>query len=485
MAYLIAVELGTTRAKTAAYDLEGNLVFEMAAPYPLYFEKESGRAESNPEDWWEAIKNSLLDLTQNIPSPKEIKAISIGSHGPSLVAVDKNGKPVYNSILWLDKRSKAETRLLSQKINRNVNVSLIPKAMWLKKHKPDSFKNVKYIFQPLDYINFKLTNNISASIATEFIKPWDEDSISASGLSANLFPKFLKMGEVIGYTSKEACLETGLKQNIPVISSTGGADFVEVYISCGITEEGAICDRGGTSQGVNICWPKKLNNKSFFVAPHPLIKDYYHISGLMSTTGKALQWYKELAYGKNTSYNRFFEDAESSKPGANNLIFLPYLAGERTPWWDYYARGVFFGLSLEHTEKDIARAILEGIGFGINQIIQLFKEEGANPIEIKSCGGQSRSPLWNQIKADITGLPVKTTYPTDNATLGLAIIAGYGIGVYDDIVKTSDKLIKIDRIYKPNSKNYYMYSQMQKIYNNLYPSLKKEYHNLQKISSPT
>ena len=182
----------------------------------------------------------------------------------------------------------------------------------------------------------------------------------------------------------------------------------------------------GTSQGVNLCWDKQLNDTRFYRAPHPLVSELFHAAGLMACTGKSLQWYKELFYGKKESYERFFKDAANSPVGAKRLVFLPYLTGERTPWWDPKARGVFFGLSLEHEEKDIVRAILEGVGFGICHIINLFKQNGAEPTEIRACGGQAKSPLWNQIKADITGLPVKTTKVVDSATLGLAIIAGKG-----------------------------------------------------------
>ena len=480
--YLIGIELGTTRIKTGIFDLKGTLVTEESKSYPLFFERRQGKAESDPNDWWNAVKSTLKIALSKLPK-KEIKAVTVGSHGPSLVALDKNFVPITHSILWMDKRAGAEAEFISNKLGRHSNdlAWFVPRALWLKNHQPDIFDKICYLLQPLDYINYKLTDEITATLASDFIKPWNDEIISASGLDKSIFPSFTKMGEPIGNTTKQASEKTGLPPGTPVIAGTGGADFVESYISSAILKKGIICDRGGTSQGVNLCWDTQLNDTRFFRSPHPLVPELFHVSGLMATSGKSLQWYKELNYGKKTPYEKFFKDAAKSPPGAKRLIFLPYLTGERTPWWDSKARGVFFGLSLEHEEKDIVRAILEGVGFGICHIINLFKEHGAFPTEIRACGGQARSPLWNQIKADITGLPVKTTKTVDNATLGLAIVAGKGIGLYDNIVDAANTLVKIDRVYEPNQKNHKLYSQMQEIYEDLYPSLKDNFTKLKLI----
>jgi xylulokinase len=484
MSYLIGIELGTTRIKTGIFDLNGNLITEEVKSYPLYYERRQGKAESDPNDWWDAVKSTLKSAISKLPN-KEIKAVTVGSHGPSLVALDKNCTPIAPSILWMDKRAAAEAELISTKLKRKSNdlAWLVPRALWIKNNRPELFSKVCYLVQPLDYINCQLTGEITATLASDFIKPWNDEIIAASGLDKSIFPPFTKMGESLGYITKQASEDTGLPRHTPVIAGTGGADFVEVYISSAILKKGIICDRGGTSQGVNLCWDKQLSDNRFYRAPHPLVPELYHVAGLMATSGKSLQWYKELYYGKKTSYDKFFKDAAKSPPGAKRLIFLPYLTGERTPWWDSKARGVFFGLSLEHKEQDIVRAILEGVGFGICHIINLFKQNGAEPTEIRTSGGQAKSPLWNQIKADITGLPIKTTKIVDSATLGLAIIAGKGIGLYDSIVDTAETLVKISKVYEPNKENHELYSQMQEIYEDLYPSLKDNFAKLKQIGT--
>ena len=480
---LIGIELGTTRVKVGAYYENGTLIEEEVDSYPLFFERREGIAESDPYDWWNKTYKCLVKLLNSIKGI-EIKGICVGSHGPSVVALDKHGEAVCNSILWMDKRASKEAEIISSKLGRKSNdlAWYVPRLLWLQNNKPEVYDRIKYAMQPLDYIVFRLTGEISASLASDHIMPWNREIIEASGISQDIFPDFTKMGETIGFICKSVCDQLGLNKSIPVIAGTGGADFVEVYISEAIIEKGIVCDRGGTSQGINLCWDQMLQSDyRFYKAPHPLVKDLYHVSGLMATTGKALQWYKELFYGKDVSYDRFFEDAARSIPGSKRLIFLPYLTGERTPWWDSKARGVFFGLSLEHEEKDIVRAILEGVGYGINHILRLFKAAGAEPTEIRACGGQARSPLWNQIKADITGLPVSTADIVDGATFGLAIIAGKGVGIYDNIVDASKQLVHISRTYEPDMKKYKFYSELQEIYEGLYPKLKDDYEKLASI----
>ncbi|MCP4178608.1 MAG: hypothetical protein GY756_12655 [bacterium] len=483
MSQLIGIELGTTRVKTGIYDFNGNLLVEKVLNYPLYFDKTTGTAESKPSDWWEAVKNSLYSAVSALDKV-DISGITVGSHGPSLVALDKNFTPVCDSILWMDQRADKEAEYISAKLGKKSNdlAWFIPRVLWIRNNKPEIFSKIKYCVQPLDYINYKLTGEIFTTYVSDDIKIWDNKIIEASGLDKELFPKLIKMGSSLGKLTTQASVLTGLSKNSHVIAGTGGVDCMEVIISSGALHPGLVCDRGGTSQGVNLCWTSKFNDRRFYEAPHPLADGLFHIGGLMGTTGKSLQWYKELYYGKKRSYDKFFKDAAKSPAGSKKLIFLPYLTGERTPWWDSNARGTFFGLSLDHDEKDVARSILEGTAFGVNHILNLFRSNGVDLKEITTCGGQAASPLWNQIKADITGLPVRTNKIIDGATLGLAIIAGKGIGLYLSIPDAAKNLIKVNKIYKPNQTNHKLYSELQDIYESLYPALKDNFKKLSDVT---
>lgn len=482
MDYLLGIELGTTRLKTGLYNTFGSRINEFISAYPLNFDKRTGKAESNPIDWWNAVIKTVKSVTSKI-EPTKLKAICVGSHGPSLVALNNANQIACPSILWMDSRAKSEAEFISHKLNLKVNdvAWFIPKALWLKNNHPVIFESISTLFQPLDYINYCLTGSKRTVIVSDFVKIWDNQLLHVSGLPENLFPEQVKIGELLGYITADAASFTGLSVGTPVIAGTGGADCFEVLISTGAMSTGIICDRGGTSQGINLCWDKKFNDKNFFEAPHPFVENCFHIGGLMGTTGKALQWYKELYYGQEEPYESLFKDAEKAKPGSKKLIFLPYLTGERTPWWDNKARGVFFGLSLDHDKNDIARSILEGVGYGLNHVLNLFRNYGVNISEIRSCGGQSLSPLWNQIKADITGVKVVTNKVTDGSTLGLAIIAGVGVGIYSNVKEASEQIIEIDKIYIPSEKNHTLYSELQEIYESLYPSLKNNFAKLKSI----
>lgn len=482
MSYLLGIEIGTTRVKVGIYDLAGNQIIEKSCSHSVIYDKKNNSSESPILQWWLSLKKAISKILIET-EPSDIKAICVGSHGPSLVALDKKYNPVGNSILWMDRRGSNEAEYLSKKLGVKSNdlAWFVPRAMYLRNNNPESFKRVRHFVQPLDYINCKLTGSIRTSMVSNSIKIWDEKTIEASNLPRELFPEEIHMGEIVGLTNTSAAAETGLPPNIPVVAGTGGADFIEVLISSGSLKKGVVCDRGGSSQGVNICWDKPFSDSRLFEAQHPLAEGLYHISGLMATTGKALHWYKNLYYGKGAHFEKFFEDASKSVPGSKKLIFLPYLTGERTPWWDSNARGVLFGLSLEHSKHDIVRSILEGTGFGINHILRLFKSHGAHASEIRVCGGQAKSPLWNQIKADITNLPVITNKVSDGATLGLAIIAGVGIGTYKNITETANRIVKTAQIFEPNKSNHKIYSQMQEIYENLYPALKSQFKKLSNI----
>jgi xylulokinase len=478
---LVGLELGTTNIKIGVFSTEGELIFKKSCLANIKI-GENASAIAYPEEWWNSVKQLLQETCSKI-SKYKISGISVGSNGPTLIALDEKLNPVGPSLLWMDRRANKEAEYISKKLGKKLNdlAWFVPRALWVKKQFPNTFKRIKYFCQPLDYINAKLTGNIKTVICSDHIKIWTDEIIQASELDKNLFPKPIKLGNLIGKVTTNASSETGIPENTPIFAATGGADFVEELIGCGVLKNGMVCDRGGTSQGIELCWNKPINKYAFYSVPHPIVPKKFHIAGLMGTTGIALQWYKNMTFDKNTTYKDIFKIAEKSPPGARKIIFLPDLMGARTPWWDVNSKGVFAGISLNHQKEDFIRAILEGIAMGINQIIRKFNEFDVKPKEIRVCGNQAKSPLWNQIKADVTGLPVKVTSIDDSSILGMAIIAGYGAGIYSNISEASKKLVKIDKTYTPNLKNHLLYQKTQSVYEKLYPAMKDCFTDLAKI----
>lgn len=476
---LLGIELGTTNIKVGVFDAKGRLIKKVSRLASIEIGETDGKATADPNLWWETLKLTLNEI--NCVFPKyELKGIAVGSHGPSVVTLDSHFNPVLPSILWMDKRAHKQADFMAEKLGKKSNdlTWYVPRVLWLKEHFPEEFKKVRHVCQALDFINCKLTGKLTASLCSDDIKPWTTEMIDAADLDHKLFPEYKKLGEFLGSISDKISQETGLPAGTPVFSATGGADFVEVLIGTGTLENGIICDRAGTSQGVEFCWSHPGDKFMFFSVPHPIVKGSYHIAGLMSTTGKSLQWFRDTFYKPNLPYDQLIKNAAKSPPGAKKLLFLPTLMGIRTPWWDVDARGVFMGISLWHKKEDFLRAVLEGTAFGMAQIINIFKKNGGIPTEIRVSGMQSKSDLWNQIKADITGLPVKTTTPEDSSILGLAIVAGKSAGIFNCVKESADKLVKIKKVYYPNPDNAQIYSNMLKVYENLYPSLKENFYLL-------
>lgn len=479
---LIGIDVGTTQTKGGIFSGNEELISQAKSSYALSSQECAGAATTDPEDWWRAAKTVLKECAMKT-TVGEVGGICIGSQGPSLVALDEKGNPVRSSLLWLDERAVQEAKFISSRIGRKEDPTrLIPKALWIKNNEPEIYKKIRWFCQPVDYVSYKLTGKIRSSISSEPLNPWDDKEISAAGIDRDLLPPLIKMGEYLGEVTSAASGLTDIPAGSPVFAGTGGADFIEVLVGTATLKKGRICDRAGTSQGVDLCWDKSINDQGLFSVPHPIAEGQFSVAGLMSTTGKALQWHKDLFYGKNVSYEEILKKASSSPPGSNGLLFLPYLSGARTPWWDPYARGSFVGLSLRNTKGDFIRAILEGVAFGINQIIRIFKSNGVTPGEIRICGGQADSPLWNQIKADVTGLAVKVPEITDGEILGLTIIAGKGAGIFDSIVDAAENLVKFSREYVPKQENHRLYSRLQETYEGLYPSLKDTFIALSKLN---
>jgi xylulokinase len=286
------------------------------------------------------------------------------------------------------------------------------------------------------------------------------------------------MGSQLGRLSSEASITTGLPEGIPVIG--GISDFFEGLIGSGTLETGLACDNGGTSQGSSICWDQPLEGDGLLKAPS-FNDGFWYIGGAVSTTGKALDWWLTSILESGPGDYSSLEDVSKIPAGSENLIFLPYLAGERAPIWDPNARGVFFGLSLSHTRDHLTRAILESVAYSLRQMVEIFENVGGKVIEIRACGGQASSELWSQIKADVTGRPVLVPHIIDAPMLGAAIIAGVGAGIFNDFSEGSQQMMKTRIVLEPSEERHTHYQALFEIYRDLYPQISPSYERLSNL----
>jgi xylulokinase len=474
--YIITLDIGSTRTKAALFDREGTLVARHSCLSGNLSRKEKVMVEACPEDWLKATVTSVRQVTAHIDGSL-LAGLCIASEGPTLVALDKDMNPVYPAMLWMDSRATAEAVEISSLLGRKVPPAWLPaKALWLSRHEPHLFARIVSILQPLDFVASMITGDVRFSVVSDVFNAAPLDMLEAAGLPAAIIPPRVTMGELHGRVQASWASALGVPEGLPVIAGTGGVDAIQVILGTGTLQEGIVCDKAGTSEGIEVVWRNPIDDHRFFVAPHPLVPGFFHIGGVMSTTGKALEWFRQAFYGKRVSFSSIMREAGSVPPGAEGLVFLPYLMGERTPHWDEKARSVFFGLSLSHRRAHLARAVLEGVAFGIYGILELLKGHGVSVKEIRVAGGPARSTLWNRIKADVTGLPVRVCAIPEVESLGLAILAGKSLGFYDDIKEAASRMVRFKALINPRPAVSSFYERNLRIYENLYPALKHLYH---------
>lgn len=419
----LGIDIGTISVKAGLFTHDGDLVRATVNRYRQFRRYESF-AEVNPEAFWLALCEALRELKP----PAEISGISIGGHGPSPVFLDASMEPVAPSMLWMDRRAEREASLLSDLLGRPVQPSwYVPQTMWLRNHRPEIFSRLKKVVQPMDYVSWKMTDSLTASIASKEILPWSDEEIDVAGLDPDLFPERRMMGELIGCTRSDISRSAGLSGGIPVYA--GAPDFVEAILATASFERGVVCDKAGTSEGIELCWDAPIGG--FYTAPHPIDRALWHTGASLSTTGLSMEWMASLL---SKHPWELAAEAETAPPGSGGLVFLPYLSHERH---SISAMGAMVNISLNHGLPEISRAIMEGCACAIRLVIDRFKENGAHVKEIRTTGTQSISRLWNQMKADITGLPVISQRVPEGEMLGAAMIAAYGSGDYHSIQDAS------------------------------------------------
>jgi len=454
----IGLDIGTSTAKAGIFTEEGKLVHEIERSYT---------DSLDPRSWLE----TAIVILRDIEPKSDIAGLCVGSQGPTMVALDKNLMPVCPAFSWMDLRAKEEASLLRERLGRFISSSwIVPKALWLKIHHPEIYSRTRWFVQPMDFFSIRLTGRISAGVASDEIVPWSSEEITAADMDSSKFPQFLVMGDLIGTMTEEANKAIAFPKNTPIFS--GAPDFVEAILGTSAVEKGLVCDKAGTSEGIELCWDKKICDSRLFCATHPISPDHCHLGGTIATTGKSLEW---LCSIMGLTAQEIDLLAKESPPGSNGLAFFPHLAEERSPFFEQIPGG-FLSLSLEHSRSDLARSALEGGAFSIKRVIDAMRELCLEIREIRCTGGQCRSDLWNQIKADVTGLEVIRTEAVHGEVMGAAMIGAFGAGIYPDLKTASQKMAKFGKRFYPNK-------QSRKIYDELYCARRGLYEIFQSHSS--
>lgn len=501
MAFLLGIDIGTSGTKTVLFDETGKTIASDTQEYPLYQPK-NGWAEQDPEDWKRATFVSIRNvLNKSGVNPEDVKGVGLSGQMHGAVLLDKDNNVLRKAIIWCDQRSAAECKEITAKVGakRLIEITANPaltgftasKVMWVKNNEPEIFEKIRKILLPKDYIRFCLTGEYATEVSDasgmQFLdvpnRCWSDEVLSKLGLNKDMLGKVYESQEVTGTITRIVAEITGLKEGTPVVGGAG--DQAAAAVGNGIVKEGVISSTIGTS-GVVFAYTDKvsidpLGRVHTFCHAVP---NTWHIMGVTQGAGLSLQWFRnnfcqpEMASANlidTDVYQLLDKAADLSGVGANGLVYLPYLMGERTPHLDPDCRGVFFGLSAKHTKRDMLRAIMEGVAFSLRDCLEIIKSMGVDVQEVRASGGGGKSPLWRRIQADVFGTPIYTISSSEGGALGVALLAGVGAGVYKSVAEACDATIKVVTKQDLNSENHKVYDGYYKLYNNLYNSLKNDF----------
>ena len=486
MAYLLGIDLGTSSVKSVLMDETGNLKAIGQKEYDFDIPHE-GWAEQAPDDWWKATVLSIKDALENsCVNPKEIAGIGFSGQMHGLVPLDSNHCPVRKAIIWCDQRSKEQVDEINEKVGKK-NLGSIAHSpiatgfqtaslLWMKENEPDLYAKISKVVLPKDYIRFKLTGEIATDITDAASTlaldcntgKWSLKILDILGLSHEIYPAIFRSDELAGKITKEAALKTGLAEGTSVVY--GGADQVMQALGNGIIEPGIVSMTIGTGGQVltplrSSVYDSELRSHTFnFILP-----DTWYFMGAALSSGLSLKWLRSMADSDQT-YADIDRKVEKVPVGSEGLVYLPYLSGERTPHMDAEARGMFFGLTLNHNCHHLMRSVMEGVVFSLRECLEILSNDMHQECKrIVASGGGSKSSVWLQMQADICNKEIYTSRMTEQAGVGAAIVAGIGVGLYKNYEEAFEKVVRWNDIpIVPIKKNVLIYDQYFEIYKQLY-----------------
>ena len=502
--YILAHDLGTSGNKATLFTTDGELVDSRTYPYETkYFH--GNWAEQNPSDWWRAVCESTGELIGGIDSG-EIACVAFSGQMMGCLCVDKKGNPLRNSIIYSDQRASQETRQLLDQIGEKEFYNItghraspsysIEKLMWLKNNEPEVYRQTYKMLNAKDYVNYKLTGNMAtdysdASGTNAFdlnTYQWSDRIIEVSGIDGDMLPVAQESTFVLGTVTSAAARNTGLPEGTPVV--VGGGDGVCAGVGVGCIKPGIAYNYVGSSSWIALVVEKPIYDEQMRTMNWAhAVPGYLQPSGTMQTAGSSYNWLKneicrvEIQEAEKqglSPYDIINRKIEKAPPGANGILFLPYLLGERTPRWNPDAKGAFIGLNLSHKREDILRAVLEGVTYNLEIILSILRNHTAVE-QMIVVGGGAKGDVWRQMMADIYNLKImKPNYLEEATSMGAAIIGGVGAGQFESFAAV-DRFIEIESIQEPNPANRRQYEKMMPIFDSCYGALLDVYENLAKL----
>ncbi len=433
---VLSIDIGTSSMKGGVISLDGELYTFGRVPL-------ADTGQNNFLDWdgliWNrALKNLIQNLSNKLPLKQlDIKAVVVSGNGPTLVPLGDDGQLNGFSHLWLDKREK---RIPGQKS------FFLPAAAWIKENQPEIYDKTKYFLGCPEYISYILTGNSAGFTANSDFDPyiWTKDGIDTYQLDSDKFPDLVNIGEAIGLVTKEAEITTGITKGLPVYA--GGSDFIMAILGTGTVVPGRTCDRAGTSEGINYCSEFSVENERIRTLPH-VIDGLYNAAGILSSTGAIFEWFRRISGQKNKPYSEMMDEIKQIKHEQNIPGFYPSL--HKGEVWEF-SGGLFVGLEAFHGPVEMGRAVTTAIAYGVRDLVETLERNNC-PIEsLRVSGGQGRSSIWNQMKADVTGKIIEIPSVIDTELMGNACTGLKSTGFFATLSEASESMVKIVRSHTPD-----------------------------------
>lgn len=479
----IGVDLGTSAVKLLLMNEKGGIENIVSREYPLEF-PHPGWSQQKPEDWWEQTVEGLKELTSGADK-SQIAGISFGGQMHGLVVLDKDDNVIRPAILWNDGRTTKETDYLNNVIGKDklsqytANIAFAgftaPKILWMKENEPENFAKIAKIMLPKDYIAYKLSGVFCTDVsdASGMLlfdvknKCWSKEMMEICSVREDQLAKIFESYEVVGNIKEDVAADLGFPTSVRIIAGAG--DNAAAAIGTGTVGDGRCNISLGTSGTIFI------SSKDFCVDENNALHAFahsdghYHLMGCMLSAASCNKWWMEDIIGTDDFAG---EQKDITKLGENNVFFLPYLMGERSPHNNPDARAMFIGMSMDTTRADMTQAVLEGVAFGIRDSFEVAKSLGIKITKTKICGGGAKSPLWKKIMANVLGITVEVIESEEGPGYGGAILAAVGCGEYASVEEAADKLVKVVGTVEPDAELTAKYEEKYQKFKKIYPTVK-------------
>jgi xylulokinase len=492
---LLGIDVGTGGSRALVVDERGGVVASATVEHAPFASPQTGWAEQDARDWWRASEQAVREvLSAEGVRAEDIACVGLTGQMHGAVLLDEKDEPLRPSIIWCDVRTHEQCRALTEQIGAERLIQLVsnpalegftlPKMLWVREREPEVWGRVRAVLLPKDYVRLRLTGEKATDVADASgtllfdvtHRKWSDEMLELAELDRGLLPRAYESREVTGRVSAEGAQATGLREGTPVVAGAG--DQAAGAVGMGIVRPGAVSATIGTSGVVFAATDRPaLDPKGRVHTFCHAVPERWHVMGVTQGAGLSLRWFRDQ-FGAGVEdgrdpYERLSEEAAAVPPGADGVLWAPYLMGERTPHLDPHARAALVGLNASHKRAHVVRAILEGVAFSLRDTLTIFAEMGVPVESIRLGGGGARSPVWRQIQADVYGREVELVEADEGAAYGAALLAGVGGGAWGSVDEACAAAVRVRERTRPDPEGARIMDERYKIFQAIYPALRR------------